>query len=602
MSRFSAAGSSLTLLAFALAGCGGGGAHSSVVPPTIGGQSATSPPVKSGVTFTIVVPKESASTMAHRPAYVSPATQSMTLNITGTGGTANPTGFPMTVGLTPSSSNCASSLAGTTCTLALSLSPGKYAASISTFDGANGAGNELSTDQGVAFTVTVNTNNVVPMTLSGIPAQIDPTYLGSGKFMVVALDADNNYLVGAGAPTFTIAKSGGSSVVTITQPTAAAPNAFSVAASTTLGSETLTITAGYAAGATSGCTQPGAVCTTSFSVSDTQTLFALDYYNSSVLAFSVPFTSSSQAPSFTYSDYYPYGGAIALDPSNGNVFFSGYEYDYDEPVYEVAAPYTAGETSLFSTYVAGLAVDSNHNLFVSNCDSPEVLSEYAPPYTGAAINTFSTTCPWGIALDASNDLFVGNFEYTYLTEYPYSSGSYGSPVYITTGDYPYNVIFDPSGNLWVASGGEGSSTIQEFKPPFSSSSTPAVTIDSNLYYSCTTPMIFDSSGDLFVANYSTGAINEYTKSAISGGGTISSPSFTIPAGTADYSCMIGADASGNVYSSTYSITGGSEGAILEFSPPFSNSSTPAYTITTGVYYPYYNGGVITKAGQLVVTL
>ena len=601
MSRFSAACSSLALLAFALAGCGGGGgAHSALVPPTNGGQSATSPPLKSGVTFTIVIPKESASTMLRRPAYVSPATQSMTLSVTGTGTTANPAGFPMTVGLTPSSSDCTSSLAGTTCTVALSLSSGKYKASISTFDGANGAGNELSTDQGVAFTVTANANNVVPMTLSGIPAQIDPTYLGSGKFMVVALDADNNYIVGAGAPTFTVAKSGsGSSVVTITQPTTAAPNAFSIAASTTLGSETLTITAGYPAGATSGCAQTGAVCTTSFAVSNSQTLFAADYYNSSVLAFSVPFASSSDSPLFTYYDYYPYGGSIALDPSNGNVFFSEYEYDSSYPIYEVTSPYTESETALLSADVAGLAVDSNHNLFVSSYTS-NVVSEYAPPYTGAPIGTFSSgNYPWAIALDASNDLFVGNYDTDYVQEYPYSSGSYGAAVDIPTPEYPYDIVVDPSGDLWVASDG---TTIQEFKPPFSSSSTASVTIDTDLYYYCTTPMVFDSSGDLFVSNYGTGAINEYTKSAISGGGTIASPSFTIPAGAADYSCMIGVDASGNVYSSTESITGGSDGAILEFSPPFSNSSTPAYTITSGVYYPYYNGGVITKAAQLKVTL
>ena len=597
MLRFSAACSSVTLLALALAGCGGGGgAHSAIVPPTGGGQSATSPPAKTGVTFTIVVPKESGSTLTHRPAYVSPATQSMTLDVTGTSGTANPTGFPMTVGLTTASSDCTSSLAGTTCTVPLVLSPGKYAAAVSTFDGANGAGNELSTNQDVAFTVTADTNNVVPMTLSGIPTQIDPTYLGSGKFMVVALDADNNYIVGAGAPTFTVAKSGGSSVVTITQPTTSAPNAFSIAETSTTGSETLTITAGYPSGETSGCTQTGAVCTSSFTASSNQYLFALNYYASDVLGFSLPFTSSSQTPAFTFGDYEPYANGIALD-SNGNLFFSG-PYYYSEPVYEVAAGYTGAPTALFTGYVYGLAFDSNNDLFVSNPEEDEV-AEYAAPYTGTAIKTFSIDDSESMALDSSNDLFVGNDGYSYVTEYPYASGSYGSAVEITTGSEPAQLWFDASGDLWVASysGGE----IQEFKPPFSSSSLPALTI-TGYTPADYCPGAFDSSGDLFVASYATsGEIYEYKASTISAnqGGTISSADVTFSAG--EYPCVAGLDGAGNLYVTTSDGFGNTDGAIGEFSPPFSNSSTPVYTVTSGIDETYGNN-VITKLGQLTVTL
>ncbi len=599
MLRFSAACSSLTLLAFALAGCGGGGAHSSLVPATNGGQSATSPPSKLGnVVFTIIVPKESASTLAHRPAYISPATQSMTVNITGTGGTANPSGFPQTVALTPTSTGCTSSLASTTCTLQLSLAAGKYAASISTFDGANGAGNELSTNQGVAFTVTASTTNAVPLTLSGIPAQIDPSYLGSGKFMVVALDADSNYIVGAGAPTFTVAKSSGSSVAAITQPTTAAPNAFSLAATTTTGSETMTITAGYPAGETSGCTQAGAVCTTNFSISNNQYLFALNYGDDNVLGYSVPFTSSSQTPALNFADFGdPYGPSIALD-SNGNLFFAG-GYDYSEPVYEVAAGYAGTPVSLFSLYGSGLAFDSKSDLFASSYTSGTI-GEYALPYTGGTINSFTTSSPWFIALDTNNDLFVANYDASYVTEYPYSSGSYGSAVQIDTDAAVYTLWFDPSGDLWVGAG----TTIQEFKPSFSSSSTAAVTItgaEPEEY--C--PGTFDSSGDLIIqySTSSSSSIDEYKAATISanqGGGTISSPDVTVP-GAGEYACVIGIDAANNLYVSTYEGPSATDGGIYEYALPLTNASTPVYTVTSGVSYPY-GAGVITKSVQLSVTL
>lgn len=519
----------------------------------------------------------------------------MTINVAGTNGTATPTGFPQTVGLTPTSTGCSSSLASTTCTLQLPLSPGSYSASISTFDGTSGAGNELSTAQAVAFTVVASQNNTVPLTLSGIPAQMDLTYQGSGKFSIVALDADANYIVGAGAPTFTVAKSGGATAVTITQPTTAQPNAFSIVGAAA-GSETLTVTAGYPAGATSGCSQAGAVCTRSFTAANNQYVYAINYDGQNVLGFSVPFTSSSQTPAFNFSDgYYPYGNQIALD-TKGDLFFASY-YDYSEPVLEVAAG-SASPISLFSTYAYGLATDSNNDLFVSSYENGNV-EEYAPPYTGTAINTFTTSYPWSMALDSNNDLFVGNYDYSYITEYPYSGGSYGGPVEIPTGSEPTEVWFDASGDLWV--GNSSSGTVEEFKPPFSALSTPAVTIDFTQNEYC--PGVLDSSGDLFLSDYATsGVINEYKASTIAanqGGGTISSPDASFSGG--EYPCVIGFDGSGNLYASIVDGFGNSDGGIAEFSPPFSNSSTPAYYVTSGADDPY-GGGVMSKAGQLAVTL
>lgn len=588
MSKFSAARSSVALLALALAlaGCGGGGG-SSAVPPTGGSPSIATPAAKGQVEFTILIPKSTSN--AKRPAYVSPATQSMTVNITGTGGTANPAGFPQTVGLTPTSQGCTSTLASTSCTLQLALAPGTYAASISTYDGANGTGNALSTAQAVAFTVVANQNNDVPLTLSGIPKSIAPTYLGGGNFLVAALDAGNNYIVGGGAPTFTVAKSGGATAVTITQPTTAAPNAFQLAGAA-LGSETLTITAGYPAGETSGCTQPGAVCTTSFSANYLQELFVSNYSAGNVLGFSVPFATASQAPNYTFSGGGNSPYAIALDGA-GNLFFVGYGTGL--PVSEVATPYTGSPVTLTGTTsnsAYGLALDASGDLFVANAGSSTVV-EYAAPYTGSAIATVSTgvNSPYWITLDTSGDLFVANFGAAPGTATEYAPPYASLTATLLTNNGPAGVTLDASGNLWVAN--NTANSVQEFSPPFSTT-TPVATITTGVN-GPSVPPVFDASGNLFVSNYGNSTITEYSPPFSNGSAPVAT--FT----SAGSSNQLVFDKAGNLY--CINQTGGSgSGSITEFAPPFSNASVPVYTVTTGFNSPYL--GALTKTASLTVTI
>ncbi|HEY5340582.1 MAG TPA: hypothetical protein VIK27_06115, partial [Candidatus Aquilonibacter sp.] len=177
--------------------CGGGGSAASGLPAT---GPITAAGSRSKVTFTIAVPRPAASSQA-RPAYVSPATQSMTINVLQGGSSV----VSQTVGLTASSTGCTSSLASVTCTLQLTLNAGSYTASITTYDAANATGNALSTAQNVAFTVTAGQNNLVPLSLSGIPTSVSVTAASSTSVDVVAKDADGNYIVGSGAPTYTAA-------------------------------------------------------------------------------------------------------------------------------------------------------------------------------------------------------------------------------------------------------------------------------------------------------------------------------------------------------------------------------------------------------------
>lgn len=170
----------------------------------------------------------------------------MTVNVTGTGGTATPSGYPKTVDLTIGSNGCTSSLASTFCVLTLTLPAGHYLATVTTYDRTGGTGNVLSAAQAVPFIVLTGHANTIPLTLGGYPASIvatplTPGYLQSSigglklygassqQLLVEARDADDNTIVGAGAPRIG-ATSGSPALLGATPPPANAPNTVTVQA------------------------------------------------------------------------------------------------------------------------------------------------------------------------------------------------------------------------------------------------------------------------------------------------------------------------------------------------------------------------------------
>jgi virginiamycin B lyase len=250
MKRFAA-----LIATVALAACSAG-TNTGVLPsastiPELGHTTGSAHHAKGRLRFAIHIPK--ARKRAHHkrkyaPDYVSPATQSMSVAITG------PTNVSEAVGLTPTSSGCSSSLTGTFCTLTIGgLAPGNYTASISTYDGpisgSAPTGNLLSKAQNVGFTIVAGQNNSIGITLGGIPAAVvlvpdanstlsgsmsagyTLSKCGSDKVSVIGVDADDNYILGAGAPT--PALSSDSATLTVATPAPSSPNAFTITRPTT---------------------------------------------------------------------------------------------------------------------------------------------------------------------------------------------------------------------------------------------------------------------------------------------------------------------------------------------------------------------------------
>ncbi len=533
------------------AGCGG---HASVPLPTAAGSG------HSGTTASlrIDVPRGaggSAATAARRsPRYVSPATQSVTVVITQHAGGA--TVLNETVGLTPTSTGCTSTLTTTICTLNLPLAPGTYDMSLATYDGydsvhGTATGTMLSSGQNIGFSILAGRSNTVSVTLSGIPASIAVSSTAAGvrgslstftqyatnpeAFSVVALDPDGDVIIGPGAPTFTIASTGGTAF-TITNPMAGAPNTFSLTATGSGGTVGFTATAHYTDAT---CATAGATCTATFAVTSVmQTLFVSNTGGNSITTYPPPYGTPSATAAITS----PAG--IAADGTG--ILYAG--QSTTSTLYRLAPPYTSAGTSGFSsgapvaavvvtpdaypTILAmggssaiaipypfvysvstltgtgngmkGPSLDAASDVFIANASSNSI-TEYAPPYTGSPVATITNgvRSPQQTVIDGLGDLFVANVD-TQSSVTEYASGSFGAPIAtITTGvAAPYGIAMDHVGNLFVANGND---TVTVYAPPYTGTPT---TISSSI--SRPEAIVVDGAGDLFVANNGNNTVTEYT--------------------------------------------------------------------------------------------
>jgi hypothetical protein len=541
-----------TALVLALAACSGAGAGlPSGATPSQPSAASAKAKHKGTATFEIKVPKRK----KHRhERYVSPATQSLQISIAPVGG-----GQPVVKKI---------NVTGATLEVAVQLDPGKYLATVATYDAINEGGNCLSSGQALPFTLAAGKNTTVSLVLGGVPHSfiIDPdsaagsaasgfTTYGTATqgFTVAGMDADNYLIIGAGAPAFTVSITGTGWSVTPKQTSQNGPGRFIVTPPGVSGS---TATIQLAIADSGLCTLAGSACTTTFGLTNVSQKLYVAICGStcgvaatdSVAIFETPYTGQ---PVATITNGIVGPVDVAVDKS-GNVFVLCNPFirggdgttpptvkEYS-PTNNYAAPIATITTGMTTAnYPRRMILNAAGDVIVMNglgdtYDYPAIYTA-ASNYTGAPIeihNQLSDAVD--MAANSQGTIVViscgTSCGHTYKDEIvqftaPYTAAE--TPVFMNTVD-PLSIAIDPNNNLWV---GECEActvqasdvvehTVQSGTGVYSSSI--ANIADQNDYMDGPVAIGVDASEHLFVADASNGnypGLAEYVAAPYSGAPT-----------------------------------------------------------------------------------
>jgi hypothetical protein len=193
-----------------LSACGGGGGGSATSPSiSSGGSGSTSKstsvaPATFSVSFQQYTPVQTSS--VRRAQFVSPATQSVVLNLVSVNGATPASAVSTTVNIGSTTSGCSTVGAKVTCSATFNAPVGNDVLSAASFSGPNGTGTQLGTAT-VPTTVQSNATNVVALSIGGIIANLQMFLTqssftvgtaGKGLIVIVPLDASGAQIVNPG--------------------------------------------------------------------------------------------------------------------------------------------------------------------------------------------------------------------------------------------------------------------------------------------------------------------------------------------------------------------------------------------------------------------
>jgi streptogramin lyase len=562
------------IAAVVLSACGAGGGAAPLGAPVPAAASGKHHG-KGRLTFRIRIPKghhhhHLVRGRDGKPRYISAATEGLTLDITG------PTSVSETVSLLPTAQGCSSTLASTQCTLSV---PGLaacphvancYTASIATYDGITGcpsacdvgSSNELSANETIPFHVATGQANTISATLDGIPNGVvlvpSPSSTlngspyggftlskcGSDQVNVFGVDADGNYILGAGAPVPSLQSD--NPKLAVATPAPAVPNTFTISRSNAnlpMPGSTANLIATVTPFANSGAS----------AVSSSPIQMTFDSSTCGVFTeFNIPTASSS-----------PQGIALGAD---GNLWFT------ESSSNKIGRITTAGVVTEFSTGLTGssnpvgIALGPDGNMWFVECGAGNV--DTITPSGIITQYTVGSVAPFGIAAGPDGNLWftekgtakVGQIDTAGTVDNEYAT--------TTAGSHPLVITAGPDGNLWfVENTGNNigrvttDGTVKEFPVP-TAGSFPA-------------GIVAGPDGNLWFTEFSGEKVGVITT-----GGTITE----FPAAGSPSEITAGAD--GNVYFTEINghkigqIATDGSGTIVEFSAGLTAGNSPNY-ITLG---------------------
>ncbi len=478
---------------------------------------------------------------------------------------SGPTNISQTLSVGPNAGGCVPSQGGSTCQLALSLPAGTYTGTV---------GSSV-----VAFTVSASSNNVLNLTLGGVPSQVTVVsassmsaqnaqggidLYGAGKHLLLVemLDANQNVMIGSGGASYALSQAGGSLSIAVAQASTIASNGFYVSAATAPagGSAILRATATYA-GAANPCLQSRAVCSGTARVDVRQILAVANSGANSVTLY----TSGQSVPLATIQNGVSDPQAVVFDAA-GDLFVANQPGSVTEyvPPYNQAPIATANGVN----HPQSLVVDSRGNLFVANGSGSNTVTIYSAPFGGPPSATISSNVndPVSLALDSNANLFVVNAGSNTVTEYaiPYA----GTPTTISKGlNSPSSLALDVHGNLFVANLNSTPNSVVEYAQPFTNASAPIATITNGINEQGSIAAL---SANLFVPNQGANTVTEYAAPYTGSPTTI--------VGGQSQPVALAIDAAGNLYVANYG-----NNTVTEYSAPYAPGSWT--TISTGVVAP-----------------
>jgi hypothetical protein len=544
------------------------------------------------VTLRIHIPKRHSYRIKRtgHPSYISPATQAMTLAITG------PTTLNQVIPLTPTSTGCSSNPTGTTCQLTFVLascsSPSCYLATVATYDAVScsttctippGA-NELSAAQNVPFTINKGQNNVVNLVLGGVPASVEVTPIHPGylqgdvhrlqlwgptpqKLTVLALDADGNAIVGAGAPSVTVSSS--SRTLGVTPPATGAPNTVVLQAATSSPSSSSSSSSG-----------PPSVTPGQVNLSVTVT----------------PPADSGASPMSVTVPVAIAHSAVYVGFDTGSLFDEiGVYYDGNTTTPNLLI---SGKISRLED-VDQLTVDNNGTLYVttefpassssSSSTAGQVLEfqageggiKSAPTVTISGNNTRLST-PFGVAVAPNGNLYVTNSGANNVVVFAQGASGDVAPIGSIVGglDVPECDALDSTGTLYVANfaGAASSSSsstngsVTEYPPGSNGKVLPPTIAGPNPAFKSPQCVAVDGSGELYVSD-ETPSITRFAPGASGNAmpeGRIQGPLTFLPG----IVYALAVDAAGTIYA------GGTANYVVEYAPGATGNASPSAAIQT----------------------
>jgi hypothetical protein len=209
-----------------------------------------------------------------------------------------------------------------------------------------------------------------------------------------------------------------------------------------------------------------------------------------LVRYDLPLTSSSTPT--VLQNVSPGGAYMTFDPSC-NLYLT----DYSGTVSEYASPYTGSPIATYSaTHAAnasGVVINASGNVFVAENGANQVLE--LSSLNGTVVNTITgLSAPSAVALDSAQNLYVGTQNNVTIYAPPYTAAKQTIPQLQGV----VGLAVDANNDIF-ASNGTGSITV--VAPPYGTSNTIA-TITNGVYSAL--GLALDSAGNLYVANYSQG--------------------------------------------------------------------------------------------------